>query len=230
MAKSILVCGFGPGISSALASKFGAEGFSVGLTARNRERLDAGVRALAAKGVKAQAFPADLSDPKAVASVVEQARATLGPLTAIHWNPYAGGAGDLLSATPQEIHQVLDIAVSSLLAAVRAALPDLRAQRGESAVLVTNGGFGYSNPTMDKVSVDYNAMGLSLANAAKHKLVGMLAQKLASDGIYVAEVVVLSLVKGTAFDNGSATLDPARVAEKFWELYRARKDVTVELG
>ncbi|HEX7670382.1 MAG TPA: hypothetical protein VF395_12390 [Polyangiaceae bacterium] len=35
MAKTIVVCGYGPGISSAVAEKFGAEGFSVALAARN---------------------------------------------------------------------------------------------------------------------------------------------------------------------------------------------------
>jgi NAD(P)-dependent dehydrogenase (short-subunit alcohol dehydrogenase family) len=230
MAKTILVCGFGPGISSAVAEKFGAQGFSVGLVARNRERLDAGVKALAAKGVKAQAFAADLADPAAVVNVVEQARAALGPITAVHWNAYGGGAGDLLTADAAAIHGAIDIAVTGLLAVVRAALPDLRAQKGQSAVLVTNGGFGYSNPAVDKICVELSAMGLGLANAAKHKLVGMLAQKLGADGIYVAEVVVLSLVKGTAFDSGSATLEPSRVADKFWQLYSARSDVTVDLS
>jgi NAD(P)-dependent dehydrogenase (short-subunit alcohol dehydrogenase family) len=230
MAKTILVCGFGPGISSAVADKFGAEGFSIGLVARNRERLDAGVKALAAKGITARAFPADLSDPAAVAGVVESARAALGPITAVHWNAYGGGAGDLLTASREEIHGAIDMAVTSLLAAVRAALPDLRAQEGESAVLVTNGGLGYSNPTVDKMSVEWNAMGLAIANAAKLKLVGMLSQKLGPEGVYVGQVVVLSLVKGTAFDNGSATLEPARIGEKFWELYRGRKELSVEIS
>ena len=38
MSKTIVVVGFGPGISTAVAEKFGAEGFSVGLVARNSTR------------------------------------------------------------------------------------------------------------------------------------------------------------------------------------------------
>jgi len=113
---------------------------------------------------------------------------------------------------------------------VRAILPDLRARKGESAVLVTNGGLGYFDPKVDKIAVDWNSMGLAMANAAKHKLVGMLSQKLAGEGIYVGEVVVLSLVKGTAFDGGSATLEPSHIAAKFWDLYRARKDASVDIA
>ena len=59
--KTIVVAGYGPGISNAVAEKFGAEGYAVALAARNTERLQAGVTALEAKGVKAVALPTDLA-------------------------------------------------------------------------------------------------------------------------------------------------------------------------
>jgi hypothetical protein len=43
-------------------------------------------------------------------------------------------------------------------------------------------------------------MGLAVANAAKHKLVGV-PEKLKGEGMYVSEVVVLGKVKGTPFDD-----------------------------
>ena len=227
MAKNLLVCGFGPGISHAVAEKFGAAGFAVGLVARNRERLEAGVKALAGKGVKAHAFAADLSDLDAIPGLVESARKAMGPLTVLQWSAYATGAGDLLQADRKELETVLRVPTASLLTAIRAALPDLRAQKGESAVLVTNGGLGYFDASMDKIAVEWNAMGLAVANAAKHKIVGMLAHKLAADGIYVGEIMVQGTVKGTAFDKGNATLDAARIADKFWDIYKARTPASI---
>src|SRR5262245_60847944 len=47
--STIAVVGFGPGISSAVAEKFGPEGFSVGLVARNQDCLASGVAALNTK-------------------------------------------------------------------------------------------------------------------------------------------------------------------------------------
>jgi len=47
--STIAVVGFGPGISSAVAEKFGPEGFSVGLVARNQDCLASGVAALKTK-------------------------------------------------------------------------------------------------------------------------------------------------------------------------------------
>jgi hypothetical protein len=54
-----------------------------------------------------------------------------------------------------------------------------------------------------------------------------LHQKLAGDGVYVGEIVVLGQVKGTAYDSGTATLEPGAIAEKFWELYQTRAETSV---
>jgi NADP-dependent 3-hydroxy acid dehydrogenase YdfG len=228
MATTILICGFGPGISTAVAEKFGAEGFAVALVARNKERLDAGVKALQAKGVKAAAFPADLSDLKAIPALVEKAHSALGPIGAILWNAYTGGAGDLLTASAAELRAVVDVATVSLMETIRAALPDLKKSE-KAAVLVTNGGLHINDPKVDAMGVSWNAMGLSVANAAKHKLVGLLSEKLKGDHVHVAEVVVNGIVKGTAFDQGNGTVEARDVAGKFWSLYQNRSAVRAQI-
>lgn len=229
MSKTILICGYGPGSSHALAQRFGAEGFAVALAGRTPEKLTSGVKELEAKGIRAASFTADLTDPAAARALVGKAREALGPITAIAWVAYAGGAGDLLAADPAAIRGVLDVATTSLLSTVQAALPDLKSQR-DAAVLVVNGGLGYFDPAMDSMAVQWGAMGLAVANAAKHKLVALLSQKLKSDNVYVGEAMVLGTVKGTAFDRGNANIDPSTIAAKLWDLYRARTEVTARIG
>jgi short-subunit dehydrogenase len=229
MAKTILVCGFGPGISTGVAERFGKEGFSVALVARNAERLDAGVKALSAKGIKAAAFPTDLGDAQAISKLVERVRASLGPIAVVHWNAYGGGASDLLTADAASIRAVFDVAVTSLVLTVQAALPDLRKAEG-GAVLITNGGFAKMDPQMDAIGVQYNAMGLALANSAKDKLSGLLHAKLKADGIYVAQLMINGSVKGTAFDSGNATLDPHAIGDRFWSLYTGRTEIRAEIA
>jgi hypothetical protein len=95
---------------------------------------------------------------------------------------------------------------------------------------VTNGGLGTIDAKVDAGGVQWNAMGLSVVNAAKNKLVGLLSQKLAPDKIYVGQLTVLGSVKGGPFDDGHATLEPATIAGKFWDLYRARGEVRAEIG
>jgi NADP-dependent 3-hydroxy acid dehydrogenase YdfG len=228
MAKTIIVCGYGSGISAAVAEKFGKEGYSVAIVARSADKLTAAVKTLEGKGIKAAAFSADLGDPAAVRAVIGKARGALGPISAIHWNAYAGEAGDLLTADPAAIHRALDVAVTGLLMAVQEALPDLKKEKG--AVLVTNGGFGFLDPKVDAMAVQINAMGLSMANAAKAKLVGLLAAKLRADDVYVGEVTVLTIVKGTAWDDGKATLEASAIADKFWALLQARGETRAQIG
>jgi len=227
MAKTIIVAGYGPGVSTAVAERFGKEGFAVALVARNAARLAEGQKALSSSGIRAEVFPADLSQPETAHAVVAKVREKLGPISVLHWNAYSGAAGDLLRADIGAIRGVMDVAVTSLVMAVQEALPDLRAQKG--GVLVTNGGFAYYDPKIDEAGVKFNSMGLSAANAAKHKMVGMLAHRLKDEGVYIGEVVIRGTVKGSAWDTGNADVDPAAVAAKFWELWSARKETSVNV-
>ena len=230
MTKTLLIAGYGPGISTAVAEKFGGEGFQVAVIGRNGEKLAVGVKALEAKGVKAMAFTADMGDPTAVRDVVERARAALGPISAILWTAYAAGnlAADLLTASIEDVRAVFDVSVCGLVAAVQTALPDLRSEKG--ALLVTNGGSGFVDPAVDAMLVQNSRMGMGMANAAKHKLVGLLAKKLEADGIYACEIMVSGPVKGGPFHSGQGpSIDSKAVAEKYWELYTSRKDVRVTI-
>ncbi len=225
MGKTIVICGHGPGVSDAVARKFGAEGFAVALAARKADKLRKAEKALEERGIRAASFPTDMTSPDAVRALVAAARATLGPVTAIHWNSLAEGAGDLLTADVPTIRRMLDISVTSLVVAVQEAHADLKAAKG--AVLVTNGGFGLVDPQIDAMGVKLQTMGLAVGNAAKLKLTRLLAERLRGDGIYVGEVMITGLVKGTAWDTGNATIEPAAVGGAFWDLYTRRSDLSV---
>ncbi len=228
MKQTIVVCGHGPGISDAVARKFGGEGYAVAIVARNAERLARAEAKLAAEGIAAKAFPCDLGDPKAVRALIGSVRASLGPIGVLHWNAYGNGGGDLTKTSTEDLRSVLDVAVHGLVAAVQESLPDLRAAKG--AVLVTGGGLSAYDPKVDAMAVEWGAMGLAIAKAAQHKTAGLFHAKLAGDGVYVGEVVVLGLVKGTAFDSGHATLEPSAIADKFWDMAQRRSDVSVNFG
>ena len=227
MAETIVVCGHGVGISDAVARRFGKEGFRVAIVARNAERLNTAAQALVKDGIEAKAFPTDLADPEAVKKLIASVRSSLGPIKVVHWNAYSGGAGDLKTASTEDLRGVLNVTVHGLVAAVQASLPDLKEQKG--ALLVTGGGFAFYDPAVDAAATQWGAAGLAIGKAAQHKTVGLLSKALSADGVYVGEVVVTGLVKGTAFDSGNATLEASAIAEKFWELYRAREATSVTL-
>lgn len=228
MPKTIIICGYGSGISDAVANKFGGEGFQLALAARSADKLEKARDGFRTRDIKAAAFPADLSDPNAAKDLVKRVTDQLGPITAIHWNAYPNTAGDVMTADANALRTGFDVSVTSLVLAVQAALPDLKASKG--AILVTNGGFGLFDPKIDAMAVQSNSMGLAIANAAKHKLIGLLIEKLRADEITVGEVVVLGLVKGTAWDTGNATVEPRTVADTFWEIYSQRESRVVTVS
>lgn len=225
----MIIFGFGPGISTAVAERFGKAGFSLALVSRRPEPLEAGVAALKAKGIKAVAVPADASDPAAVRGAIAKARAELGAISAIHWNAIGGSeVGDLLSAGADAVRGLFDVAIGGLLAAVQAARADLKAA-GNGAVLVTNGAFGELSPQIDKMVVGMKVAGVALANGGKTKLVGILAEQLRADGIYVGQVMVAGAVKGTPWAREGG-IEASLIADAFWKLYEGRTEIAARIS
>jgi short-subunit dehydrogenase len=224
MEKVLVVCGYGSGISRAVARKFSSEGFRLALVARDAKKLAEAEQSFAAAGAIARAFPCDLSDSSAIAPLIANVRESLGPITVLHWNAHSSLAGDLTRADIAELRSTLGLGVVSLVSAVQLALPDLRDAKEAAAILITGGGFALYEPQLDRAAAKFGSMGLAVTKAAQHKLTGVLHHKLKDEGIYVGEVTVLGLVKGTAHDRGNATIEPAAVAERFWEIYRARSE------
>lgn len=133
-----------------------------------------------------------------------------------------------MTTDPAAVRGVFDIAVVGLLSAVQEVLSDLKSTK-EGAVLITNGAFGEISPQIDAIATSMKVMGVALANGAKHKLVGLLAQALKDDGVYVGEVMVAGAVKGTPWA-GDEGIEPSTIADKFWELYQARDEVRARVG
>jgi NADP-dependent 3-hydroxy acid dehydrogenase YdfG len=222
MSKVITIVGFGPGTATAVAERFAAEGFSIALVGRDEKRLDAGVAALRARGATAVGFPANAADPESIRAAIRSIRSQMNSIDVLHWNLYGGlDAGDLLTADAASVRAAFDATVVALLSAVAEALPDLKSAGG--ALLVSNGAFGEISDAMDAAAVKFQSMGIAVSSAAKNKLVGLLAQRLKADGIYVGEVMVYGTIKGTP-SGDSNSVDPVDIAQEYWRLYQTRSE------
>jgi short chain dehydrogenase len=78
MSKSILIIGAGPGISTAVAQKFGQNGYSIGLINRNAETARAIINGLAEKGIIAFSSTADVADTAALQAAITDLKQKLG--------------------------------------------------------------------------------------------------------------------------------------------------------
>ncbi|AHG21546.1 short-chain dehydrogenase [Chania multitudinisentens RB-25] len=227
MKNTILICGYGPGISHAVARRFGKAGHPVALVARNAQRLAEAVTALTAEGIQVQAFPADLSDAKAIQRTVADAREILGPIGILHWNAFLDVEGDLLSMPPSDLSKSFDLRVVGYITAVQESLNDLAASKG--SVLATSGVMALDDPQINAFATDYAALAIGVT--AQRKATQILAHSLAPRDIHVGEVIVNGFVEGTPGGNGkSNTVAPADIAEQFWELHAARQEHSIIVG
>lgn len=225
---ALIVFGYGPGISHATAERFAREGYSLALVARNAGRLAEGVDRLKAGGIEATAYQADAADPVMIRQTVARIRHDLGAVSAVLWTAFrSGGVTDVLSIRPEEVGRAFDIGVTGLLTCVQEVLDDLKSRAG-AAILVANGSVGEHSSEMDAFTKLLGIDGVALENAAKSKLVGILAERLREFGIYVGEVTIAGSVKGTPTASPTA-IDPSEIAEMFWSLARARDETRVRM-
>jgi NAD(P)-dependent dehydrogenase (short-subunit alcohol dehydrogenase family) len=200
----VVVVGAGPGLGLAIARRFAREGASVALLARNAQRLAGMVEELRDAGASGHAFVADAADPDDLRSALRAVRVSLGDPTVLvhHVSVPVPGAPTKLdyAAFTAGLHAgvgALVVAAQELASAMREA--------GRGTVLVTG----------SSVAVRPSAAyaGLGVQKAGVRSLAFSLAEELAPDGIHVATVTVMGLIRpGTYYD-------PERIAEQYWVLH-----------
>lgn len=225
----LIVFGYGPGISHRTAERFAREGYSLALVARSADRLADGVSRLKASGFGATAYQCDATDPAMIRSTIATIKTDLGTVSAVLWTAFRnGGVTNVLSTRPEDVGRVFDIGITGLLTCVQEALEDLKSSPS-AAILVANGALGEHTSQADTFSKLLDNDGVSLENAAKSKLVGILAERLREFDIYVGEVTIAGSIKGTATATATA-IEPAEIAETFWSLVKARDKTRVRIA
>lgn len=225
----LLVVGFGPGNSRAIARRFGSEGWTIALVGRTESRLNDGVAQLAADGITAHAFAGDASSPDSIRATVTRVQGQLGPITSVAFAAYQPvQVGDVLTDQPETVGQVFSIGVTGLLTVVQAALEDLQAAENAS-VLVVNGALGIHDSKIDRYATSFGGDGVALECAAKSKLVGLLAERMRDQGVFVGEVVINGSIKGSPYASPTA-IDPADVAAQLWDMAQERSEVRTHIA
>jgi NAD(P)-dependent dehydrogenase (short-subunit alcohol dehydrogenase family) len=204
MPKICAVVGVGPGVGFAVAKRFTAGGFDVGLVARRANALETLAAQLGSAGAKAQPFTGDASDPASLKGALATITAQMGSPDVLVYN--AAGVTPAAPSALDTEQMVRDFRVSVVgaLVAAQAVIPAMRAAK-RGTILFTGGGFAFEPIPM--------MASLGIGKAGIRNLTFSLAKELEPDGIHVATVTIGGLVKpGTPFD-------PANIAEEFWNLH-----------
>ena len=224
----LIVFGYGPGISHATARRFGREGYTLGLVGRDATRLAEGVARLRVEGFEAKAYQCDVSDAGRIRRTVAEIRDDLGTVSALLWTAFRnGGVKDILTTRAEGVERVFDIGVAGLLSSTQAVLDDLKATPG-AAILVANGSLGEHSSQADGYAKLLDNDGVALENAAKSKLVGLLAERLREFDIYVGEITIAGSVAGTSTASPTA-IEPDAVADTFMSLTKTRDTTRIRM-
>ena len=181
MNKVCVVMGVGPGNGEAFVRRFSAEGFQVAMLARSEDYL----KQLEQSVTGARAFRFDMMEPEQITAVLAAIESELGPVSVMLYNAGGGVFKNLEEASFEDFEANWRINVQGLVAATKAALPQLR-QHDTASIIVTSA----SAATRGRA----NSAPFASAKAAQRSLAQSLARQLGPERIHVANVVIDGVV------------------------------------
>lgn len=213
MAKTIAIMGAGGTMGLAIATKFGKEGFNVGLVARKQENLDKLKAQLAEAGVTsvvtATADITDVAQSKAALGII---KAAFGSIDVVEYSPAYGPQNyrGALDVTYENTIPAFELVVGGAIKTANLVVPDMVAA-GAGALLFIAGGSALAPiPPLSNVGI---------AHSGLRNYVNNLHGALASKGVYVGAIYVAGMIKrGTE-------VDPDNIAEKLFGMYQSRDKV-----
>jgi NADP-dependent 3-hydroxy acid dehydrogenase YdfG len=217
---TIAIVGAGPGMGLAIARTFGSHGFDVALVARNRAKLDELAGQLAAEGITAAAFPADVLNRDALTQALKDAATHFGGIDVLEYSP-VGSLGSTVLTVPSEtdpshVQHEMEFQLYGAIAATRAVLPAMR-EAGAGTLLYTTGA-GSVDPVPQIGNVN-------AAAAALRNWVLNLHKELAGTGVQAAHIAIDVMIgDADAVVPGIPSAPADQIAPVYWELHTHRDE------
>lgn len=204
--RVVLVVGVGPQLGMSVARRFGSAGYAVALISRSQQKCDAFAQELAAQGIEAAGFAADVVDQKALDEAVGKVIARFGRVDVLEYSPLISMAS-LRQPDDLEVGIVLynmQFQLFGAITVVNRILPGML-ERGEGALLFTTGASAIA-PMASHCSG-------SLAVTALRHYAHMLNDQLATRGIYAGTICIAKMHEGP------------ELAERYWQMTANRAPV-----
>lgn len=211
MKRVCVVMGVGPGNGEAFVRRFSDEGFQVAMLARSEDFL----KQLEQSINGTRAFVCDMMEPEQITAVLAAIESELGPVSVMMYNAGGGVFKSVEKASLEEFEANWRLNVQGLVAATKAALPQLR-QHDTASIIITSA----SAATRGRA----NTAPFASAKAAQRSLAQSLARQLGPEKIHVANVVIDGVVdlprtrERLADKPDDFFVKPSAVADAVWNL------------
>jgi NADP-dependent 3-hydroxy acid dehydrogenase YdfG len=215
---TIAIIGAGPGLGAATARRFGREGFSVAVVSRTKENVDRLAADLAAEGIEARGYAADVQDQVALANTLAGITDDLGAVEVLQYSPVPRRdfLRPVLETTTEDLAAATQFSILGLAVAVRQVLPGMTAQ-GRGTVLIVNG----SSATKP----NGNVAGTSVAFAGESAYGQMLHEALTDRNIHVGQLIIPGAIGG-----GDPLYAPDALADRLWAMHAERGSFRLTVG
>lgn len=209
------IIGAGRNLGEALARRFGREGYSLALIARNQERVDELAADLVADGFTAKGYAANVRNVDSLVAALDQASQELGLIEVMSYNPLPQKEflRPLLESTVGDIRAAVEFSIYGPVAAVHQVLQGMRVLKTGSLLFV-NGG--------SAVQPVQHFAGTSIAFAGETAYIEALNQALKDEPIYVGQIIIPG-----AIIPGDERKDPAVIADTLWRMHTERTQLRV---
>ena len=208
--KHCIIIGAGPGLGEAIARKFGANGYGVGLIARNKTTLADKVNQLGALGIEARFAVADAGNAVQLASAIEELQSQLGQCDVLIYNAAVLRPDGPLDLTAETLRAEFEVNLVGAMAATQVVAPQMLA-RGEGAILFTGGGLALE-PYPEWTS-------LALGKSALRSFAFSLYKETAPKGVHVSVIAVCGIVEP------GGPFDPDVIVDEYFRLATAPNGV-----
>lgn len=214
----IAIIGAGPGLGLATARRFGREGFSVALLSRNQDKLQGLVADLAAEGVTARSYPADIHDRPGLTAALAAVAEDLGPIEVLQYSPLPRRdfLRPVLETSVDDLAAAMEFSILGPAAVTAQVLPGMY-RLGRGTILLVNGS--------SAVKPNQKVAGTSVAFAGESAYGQILNEALKPQNIHVGQLIIPGAIGG-----GDPLYAPDALADRIWTIHTLRGEFRTTVG
>ncbi len=176
--RAALITGGSSGIGLAIARALGQDGYSLTVSARRPDKLEAAAEELRGEGIEVESVPANMANEEEIKGLVERHRERWGRLDVLINNAGVGIGAPIADQQTKHLDMQIDVNLRGVYITLRECIPLLKEAGGEhSKALVVN---------TASIAGKFGQPWLATYSATKHAVVGFtqaMNKELANDGI-----------------------------------------------